>query len=87
MDSLSWLHINVKIGNEIFHLLVDGEEKESTIHILTEKFKKPFLGGFRHRLTNVEYHNASCQTYPKKRVASQVTNGLTRFVLVLYYCY
>eukprot|EP00794_Sanderia_malayensis_P007339 gene7339-8159_t len=60
----SWRTLTVKS-------VTDGEETESTIQILTENFKKPFLGGFRHRLTNVEYHNASCQTYPKRRVPSQ----------------
>uniref|UniRef100_A0A3Q3A929 IQ motif and ubiquitin domain containing n=1 Tax=Kryptolebias marmoratus TaxID=37003 RepID=A0A3Q3A929_KRYMA len=29
--------------------------------------KKPFLGGYRHRLTGVEYHHAAVQTLPKKR--------------------
>lgn len=29
--------------------------------------KKAFLGGFRNRLTGVEYHHAAVQTLPKKR--------------------
>ena len=53
---------------------IDGEEKEDVIHIFTEKCKKPFLGGFRHRLTHVEYHNASSQTYPKRRLPPPVSN-------------
>lgn len=30
-------------------------------------FRKPFLGGFKNRLTGVEFHNAGSQTVPKKR--------------------
>ncbi|XP_060633734.2 IQ motif and ubiquitin-like domain-containing protein [Anolis sagrei] len=30
-------------------------------------FEKPFLGGFRHKETGTEYHNAGSQTDPKKR--------------------
>ena len=52
---------------------IDGEEREETIRIFTEKFKKPFLGGFRHRISNVEYHNASCQTNPKRRIPPAVS--------------
>ena len=55
----------------------DGVEREETIHIFTEKYKKPFLGGFRHRLTNVEYHNASSQTYPKRKLPSDVGERFT----------
>lgn len=30
-------------------------------------FRKPFLGGFKNRVTGVEFHNAGSQTVPKKR--------------------
>lgn len=30
-------------------------------------FQKPFLGGYRHKETGTEYHNAGSQTDPKKR--------------------
>lgn len=29
--------------------------------------QKAFLGGYRHRLTGVEYHHAAVQTPPKRR--------------------
>lgn len=29
--------------------------------------QKAFLGGYRHRLTGVEYHHAALQTLPKRR--------------------
>jgi hypothetical protein len=28
---------------------------------------KPFLGGYRHKITGVEYHHASTQTVPRKK--------------------
>ncbi|XP_007944952.1 IQ and ubiquitin-like domain-containing protein [Orycteropus afer afer] len=36
------------------------------VEIVTCDFHKPFLGGFRHKLTGTEYHNAGTQTVPKK---------------------
>ncbi|XP_064417602.1 IQ motif and ubiquitin-like domain-containing protein isoform X2 [Latimeria chalumnae] len=30
-------------------------------------FHKPFLGGYKHKVTGVEFHNAGTQTRPKKR--------------------
>ncbi|XP_053409854.1 IQ and ubiquitin-like domain-containing protein isoform X2 [Nycticebus coucang] len=36
------------------------------VEILKCDFHKPFLGGFRHKLTGIEYHNAGTQTVPKK---------------------
>jgi len=53
----------------------DGEEKELQVEILNSSIKKPFLGGFRHKLTGAEYVNASCQTYPKKIL----DNGIEKF--------
>lgn len=34
--------------------------------------KKPFLGGYRHKKTNVEFHHASAQTGQKARAVSNV---------------
>ena len=34
--------------------------------------KKPFLGGYRHKQTNLEYHHASCQTNQKVVTQSSV---------------
>lgn len=28
---------------------------------------KPFLGGYKHKITGVEYHHASTQTLPRKK--------------------
>ncbi|KAH0616556.1 hypothetical protein JD844_027752 [Phrynosoma platyrhinos] len=37
------------------------------VEIKRPTFEKPFLGGFRHKETGTEYHNAGSQTDPKKR--------------------
>lgn len=34
--------------------------------MIKSNFHKPFLGGFRHKITGIEYHNAGTQTVPKK---------------------
>lgn len=36
------------------------------VEIIKCDFHKPFLGGFRHKITGKEYHNAGTQTVPKK---------------------
>lgn len=36
------------------------------VEIVKSDFHKPFLGGFRHKVTGVEYHNAGTQTVPKR---------------------
>ncbi|CAK6434275.1 unnamed protein product [Pipistrellus nathusii] len=36
------------------------------VEIIKSDFHKPFLGGFRHKLTGIEYHNAGTQTVPKR---------------------
>jgi len=46
--------------------------KTISVKIVDRSPKKPFLGGFRHKLTGVEYLNASCQTFSKKILASTV---------------
>uniref|UniRef100_H0WHT8 IQ motif and ubiquitin domain containing n=1 Tax=Otolemur garnettii TaxID=30611 RepID=H0WHT8_OTOGA len=40
--------------------------QEVPVEILKCDFHKPFLGGFKHKLTGIEYHNAGTQTVPKK---------------------
>ncbi|XP_010341855.1 IQ motif and ubiquitin-like domain-containing protein isoform X2 [Saimiri boliviensis] len=40
--------------------------QEVTVEIVKSDFHKPFLGGFRHKITGVEYHNAGTQTIPRK---------------------
>ncbi|ETE67865.1 IQ and ubiquitin-like domain-containing protein, partial [Ophiophagus hannah] len=41
--------------------------QDVSIEIKRPSFEKPFLGGFRHKETGTEYHNAGSQTDPKKR--------------------
>lgn len=36
------------------------------VEIIKSDFHKPFLGGFKHKITGIEYHNAGTQTVPKK---------------------
>ncbi|ELW65542.1 IQ and ubiquitin-like domain-containing protein [Tupaia chinensis] len=40
--------------------------QELAVEIVKSDFHKPFLGGFRHKITGIEYHNAGTQTIPKK---------------------
>ncbi|XP_021555021.1 IQ and ubiquitin-like domain-containing protein [Neomonachus schauinslandi] len=40
--------------------------QEVAVEIIKSDFHKPFLGGFRHKITGIEYHNAGTQTVPKK---------------------
>ncbi|XP_020822055.1 IQ motif and ubiquitin-like domain-containing protein isoform X2 [Phascolarctos cinereus] len=40
--------------------------QDVTVEIERIDFHKPFLGGFRHKITGTEYHNAGTQTAPKK---------------------
>ncbi|XP_032726149.1 IQ and ubiquitin-like domain-containing protein isoform X2 [Lontra canadensis] len=42
------------------------EYQEVAVEIIKSDFHKPFLGGFRHKITGIEYHNAGTQTVPKK---------------------
>ena len=55
-----------------FPFFSGGKEVELVVHIVQENRKKPFLGGYRHRLTGTEFHNAAAQTLPKIRVPSSV---------------
>ncbi|XP_035866753.1 IQ and ubiquitin-like domain-containing protein isoform X2 [Phyllostomus discolor] len=40
--------------------------QQVAVEIVKSDFHKPFLGGFRHKITGIEYHNAGTQTVPKK---------------------
>jgi len=33
-----------------------------TLEVQSQAVRKPFFGGFRHKITGVEYHHANCQT-------------------------
>ncbi|XP_067420083.1 IQ motif and ubiquitin-like domain-containing protein isoform X3 [Emydura macquarii macquarii] len=41
--------------------------QDVAVEIERPTYRKPFLGGFKHRVTGVEFHNAGSQTVPKKR--------------------
>ncbi|XP_022103936.1 IQ and ubiquitin-like domain-containing protein [Acanthaster planci] len=53
----------------------DGVQEDIVVEIERSMRHKPFLGGFRHRNTGTEYHNASAQTRPKTRK----DNGIEKF--------
>ncbi|KAM8891052.1 IQ motif and ubiquitin-like domain-containing protein isoform 1-T2 [Spinachia spinachia] len=44
-----------------------GVSREVVVEIERPPQQKAFLGGYRHRLTEVEYHHAAAQTPPKRR--------------------
>ncbi|NXE09897.1 IQUB protein, partial [Lophotis ruficrista] len=41
--------------------------QDVVVKIQRPTYHKPFLGGFKNRITGVEFHNAGSQTVPKKR--------------------
>uniref|UniRef100_A0A3B5B2X6 IQ motif and ubiquitin domain containing n=1 Tax=Stegastes partitus TaxID=144197 RepID=A0A3B5B2X6_9TELE len=45
----------------------EGLFQEVVVEIERPRQQKAFLGGYRHRLTGVEYHHAAVQTLPKRR--------------------
>ncbi|XP_019935100.2 IQ motif and ubiquitin-like domain-containing protein [Paralichthys olivaceus] len=45
----------------------DGVFQEVVVEIERPRQQKAFVGGYRHRLTGVEYHHAAIQTLPKRR--------------------
>ncbi|KAK7499622.1 hypothetical protein BaRGS_00009274, partial [Batillaria attramentaria] len=53
----------------------DGEAKDVVVEIERATTKKPFLGGFRHKVSGTEFHNASAQTMQKPRAYT----GMERF--------
>mmetsp|Transcript_8776 Transcript_8776/g.13000 ORF Transcript_8776/g.13000 Transcript_8776/m.13000 type:complete len:530 (-) Transcript_8776:22-1611(-) len=52
------LYVEVEHGNEIV---------TENCEVFNQCKHKPFLGGYRHKETMVEFHHASCQTDPLKR--------------------
>ena len=46
--------------------------RDVVVEIERATVKKPFLGGYRHKQTGVEYHHATAQTMPKSRPQSVV---------------
>uniref|UniRef100_A0A4W2EBV3 Ubiquitin-like domain-containing protein n=1 Tax=Bos indicus x Bos taurus TaxID=30522 RepID=A0A4W2EBV3_BOBOX len=56
-------------GSQIITVRVQtgiDQYQEVAVEMIKSDFHKPFLGGFRHKITGIEYHNAGTQTVPKK---------------------
>uniref|UniRef100_A0AAZ1WZ73 IQ motif and ubiquitin domain containing n=1 Tax=Oreochromis aureus TaxID=47969 RepID=A0AAZ1WZ73_OREAU len=51
----------------VYCLSDGGVLQEVVVEIERPRHQKAFLGGYRHRLTGVEYHHAAVQTLPKRR--------------------
>lgn len=56
----------------LFHFSEDNTYKDVVVEIERTTRKKPFLGGYRHKKTSVEYHHASAQTMQKPRAPSGI---------------
>jgi len=57
-----------------------GAPRVLSLAVVVEPFRKPYYGGFRHRLTGVEYHHAVCQTEaPPKPVQAADAATLPKF--------
>ncbi|KFV59234.1 IQ and ubiquitin-like domain-containing protein, partial [Tyto alba] len=49
-------------------ILTDSDSfQDVVVKIERPNYHKPFLGGFKNRITGIEFHNAGSQTIPKKR--------------------
>ncbi|MEJ1280866.1 IQ motif and ubiquitin domain containing [Cricetulus griseus] len=61
-------HYVLQISHSVLvFIILDAEHfEEVAVEIIKSDFHKPFLGGFKHKITGVEYHNAGTQTVPKK---------------------
>ncbi|XP_071961222.1 IQ motif and ubiquitin-like domain-containing protein [Antedon mediterranea] len=52
-----------------------GEFEDVVVEIERSVHRKPFIGGYRHRLNGIEYHHAAAQTRPKVKP----DNGIEKF--------
>lgn len=50
----------------------DSSYKDVVVEIERATRKKPYLGGYRHKKTTIEYHHASAQTMQKQRAPSGI---------------
>ncbi|KAM8819549.1 IQ motif and ubiquitin-like domain-containing protein isoform 2-T3 [Rhynchonycteris naso] len=58
-------------SNQVIRVRVQtgvNQYQQVAVEMIKSDFHKPFLGGFRHKITGIEYHNAGTQTVPKKYV-------------------
>ena len=53
-------------------LVEDEGYKDVVVEIERTTRKKPYLGGYRHKKTTIEYHHASAQTMQKPRPPSLI---------------
>ncbi|XP_006859427.1 PREDICTED: IQ and ubiquitin-like domain-containing protein [Chrysochloris asiatica] len=56
-------------GSQIITVRVEtgvDQHQDVAVEIVKSDFHKPFVGGFRHKITGIEYYNAGTQTVPKK---------------------
>ena len=63
-----FIRLEGKVIQDIKHFTIisgEGQHEEIKVAIDIRDKKKPFLGGFRHKVTGAQYHNASAQTNPK----------------------
>ena len=61
------------------------EEKEVLVRVEHAEGSKPFLGGYKHKLTGVEYHNASAQTVSKRKPPGVCMNvSCTKIMIIVY---
>ena len=61
--------------------LPDGSKREVKVEIDHMCGKKPFLGGFRHKLTKKEYHHASSQTSKQSSSDTKETKTMIRYLI------
>ncbi|XP_030405003.1 IQ and ubiquitin-like domain-containing protein isoform X2 [Gopherus evgoodei] len=59
----------LKIPQDVLQVMFQDSDTFQDVAVEIERptYRKPFLGGFKHRVTGVEFHNAGSQTVPKKR--------------------
>ena len=60
------------VANKQICVADEGGFNDVVVEIERTTRQKPFLGGYRHKKTGVEFHHASCQTMQKARPASNV---------------
>lgn len=53
-------------------LVEEGIFKDVVVEIERATRKKPYLGGYKHKKTSIEYHNASAQTVKKTPPPSNI---------------
>ena len=56
----------------LISLVEDEGYKDVVVEIERTTRKKPYLGGYRHKKTTIEYHHASAQTMQKPRPPSLI---------------